>query len=268
MLPEQDRSTFPAADPEPAGKDPIPADLPENPQLLQLQHLLRIATAANASASLEDALDIVTNRLKDSGMGDRISILLPNPAGELQIAASAGYSQQPNLDQAIAMNNGMAGKSAAERRPLRVDDASTAIIDFNLDPGVQSQLAIPLLFRDELCGVLNLESDQANHFDETDQELLMALGVSLGGMIANFRLVEQARRQVLHERQLFEATSHIRRAVDLQGILETAARELAQNLGARRVHITLTTGEIPDGSDPPGQNDTTSGARGQEIDNR
>lgn len=256
MLPEQDRSTFPAsAQPDPHGESPM------HPRALLL---LQISTAVNASASLEDALDMVVNRLRDAKMGDRISILLLNPAGQLQVAASAGDSSRQNLEQTIMLGEGIAGKAAAEKRPQRVDDSSTAPTDLNLAPGIRSQAAIPLLFRDELAGILNLESAQANEFDENDQELLTALGISLGGMIANFRLMEQVRQQALHQRRLFEATSHIRRSVDLQTILETAASEMAQTLGARRVRIQVNAGGLAADHD----DDATHGTQKQELDTR
>ena len=265
MLPEQDRSPLPAStEPKPLTASPVdPGALLEQQRLL-----LQISTAAYASASLEETLDMVVNRLKDAKIGDRISILLLNPAGQLQVEASAGFSDRQTHERTIVLGEGIAGKAAAEKRPLHVDVAGNAPTDLNLDPGVGSQLAVPLLFRDELTGILNLESTQENDFDANDRELLPALGISLGGIISNFRLVEQVRQQALHECQLFEATSHIRRSVDLQTILETAAWELAQTLGARRVRIRVNGGGMADDHHLPDQDDATPREQRQEIDNR
>jgi GAF domain-containing protein len=115
----------------------------------------------------------------------------------------------------------------------------------NLNDRVRSELAIPILFSDELMGVLDLESASAAAFDENDLEILGALGNNLGGVIANIRLVNQVRQQVLRERQLFDVTSQIRHSVDMETILETSTRELARALGARRASIRITAGTAP-----------------------
>jgi sigma-B regulation protein RsbU (phosphoserine phosphatase) len=103
----------------------------------------------------------------------------------------------------------------------------------------RSEMAVPLVYRSELLGVLNVESEQPGAYTETDEELLGTLGGSLAAIIANARLLEQIRTQADRERILFEITDKIRRTTDMQTILTTTVSELTRALGANRAHIKV-----------------------------
>jgi sigma-B regulation protein RsbU (phosphoserine phosphatase) len=96
-----------------------------------------------------------------------------------------------------------------------------------------------MIYRSELLGVLNVESEQLNAYTETDEELLGTLGGSLAAIIANARLLEQIRAQAERERVLFEITDKIRRTTDLQTILTTTVSELTRVTGASRARIKV-----------------------------
>jgi GAF domain-containing protein len=110
-------------------------------------------------------------------------------------------------------------------------------------------MAIPLLYRSELLGVLNVESEQFGAYAENDEELLGTLGGSLAAIIANARLLEQIRAQAERERILFEISDKIRRTTDMETILATTASELTRAVGATgaRIHVGViasgTTGK-------------------------
>ena len=107
----------------------------------------------------------------------------------------------------------------------------------------RSELALPLIYRNELLGVLNVESEQVAAYTENDEEMLGTLAGSLAAVIANARLVAQIRRQAERERLLYEVTSKIRRSTDMQTILATTASELTMAIGARHARIKIDTGE-------------------------
>jgi GAF domain-containing protein len=100
-------------------------------------------------------------------------------------------------------------------------------------------MAIPLLYRSELLGVLNVESELVSAYAENDEELLGTLGGSLAAIIANARLLEQIRGQAERERILFEITDKIRRTTHMETILATTASELTRAVGASRARIRV-----------------------------
>ncbi len=225
--------------------------------LLSKHRMLRqISTDASASTQSEDAMVRVVSGLHKAMPNDRIVILTLNEEGELQVHASAGYEGLRLPDNREPLNQRVIGQVVAKKQAARVNDISSDPRYYNhLEPDVRSELAVPILFNDEIIGILNLKSTLPYAFDENDQEIIGALGNNLGGVMANIRLVNQVRQQVIRERQLFDVTSKIRRSVDIETILEISAREIAQVLGARRASIRITAGEKETQTpDVPGKN--------------
>ncbi len=221
-------------------------------ELLGKHRLLRqVTVAASTSTLIEDALVNVVKGLRTAAVGDRVAILLMNDEGMLQIQASSGYEGTRHLEARIPIGEGITGLAASEKKPIRIDNTRNETRYINLDSEVRSELAVPILFSDEVIGVLNMESTQVAAFDENDQEILGALGNNLGGVIANLRLVLQVRRQVERERLLFDVTSRIRRSVDMETILQTSTREICRALGARRASVRITAGRsaVPESLD-------------------
>ncbi len=220
----------------------------ETQALLGKHRLLRqVLLEASASSNIEDALSFIVSGLLKAKVGDRVAILALSENNTLKVAASEGYANPSDLlGLEIALGQGISGKAALEKRPIRVGTVLDDARYLSGDPQVRAELAIPILFGDELLGVLNLESTHPFAFDENDEEIFGALGNNLGSVIANIRLIEQIRTQVARERQLFEITSRIRQSVDLKTVLETSTQEIARALGARRASIRITAGNSRD----------------------
>jgi PAS domain S-box-containing protein len=215
-------------------------------ELLNKHRLLRqISISASSSTNLEMALFNVVSGLLSAHVSEQIAILLSDEEQRLQVRASAGYASTHELENQIMSGHSTAGEAAREKLAIRVDDRQADPRYLSVDNHTRSELAIPILFGDRLTGVLFLESPETAAFDENDQEILGALGSTLGGVIENIRLVNRVQQQVLRERQLFEITNKIRHSVNLETILETSTAEISRLLGARRVSIQITAGKSP-----------------------
>jgi GAF domain-containing protein len=216
--------------------------------LSQHRLLHHVTTAAASGTTLEEALHGAAQGLQVTLGGDRVAILLANREKEvLEVKAVAGYSEEVKQIR-IKYGEGITGWVATHQRPLRVDDVTKDSRYVQVGGNVRSELAIPMVYRGELLGVLNVESDQVGAHSENDEELLGTLGGSLAAIIANARLLEQIRQQVDRERLVYEVTSKIRRSTDMQTIMATTASELSKALGARRVKIKLSPASDQDPS--------------------
>jgi GAF domain-containing protein/HAMP domain-containing protein len=227
--------------------------------LSQHRLLHHITTSAASGSTLEEALSSTVNGLQVTLGGDRVSILmLDRASNELQIKAWVGYSEDASRIR-IPVGTGVTGWVAAHRRPLRLDDIREDPRYIQLSPDTRSELAIPLIYRNDLLGVLNVESEQLSAYTDNDEELLGTLGGSLAAVIANARLLEQIRAQAERERLLYDITSQIRRSTDVETILATTANELVKVLGARRARIVVNPLETP--VDEYGDNGHNQGGR-------
>lgn len=200
--------------------------------------LHQITVAASTSNSLGDAMERVVNGLVIAQVADRAGILLAS-RNELEVVAINGYDIAQLPTTRVAIGQGIIGAAALERRPILVQDALNDPRYFGVDDRTRCELALPIIFGDEVLGVLNMESDTIAAYDENDQDIMIALVNNIGAIIANWRLVSQIRRQVERQQFLFNATAKIRRSLDIETILQTSVTEIAKAMGAKRAKISL-----------------------------
>lgn len=209
--------------------------------LSQHRLLHHITTTAASGSTLEEALENAVGGLQVTLGGDRVSILLVNrEKNTLEIKASIGYAENITSLR-VPVGNGITGWAAAHKRILRVRDVSEDPRYIQISSNTRSELAIPLVYRNELLGILNVESELIDAYTENDEEMLGTLGGSLAAIIANARLLEQIRIQAERERLIYEVTSRIRRSTDIQSILNTTASELTRLTGAQYTKIQITS---------------------------
>jgi GAF domain-containing protein len=207
--------------------------------LAQHRLLHHITTSAASGTTLEEALQSAVNGLQVTLGGDRVSILLADREKKmLEVRAAVGYASDI-FELRIPIGSGITGWVAAHRRTLRVNNISLDPRYIEGSPNTRSEMAIPLLYRSELLGVLNVESEQVSAYAENDEELLGTLGGSLAAIIANARLLEQIRAQAERERILFEISDKIRRTTDMETILTTTVSELTRALGANSAKVRI-----------------------------
>jgi sigma-B regulation protein RsbU (phosphoserine phosphatase) len=207
--------------------------------LAQHRLLHHITTTAASGTTLDEALQSAVNGLQVTLGGDRVSILLADREKKvLEVKAAVGYASNV-FDLRIPLGSGVTGWVAAHRRTLRINNVLQDARYIEGSPNTRSEMAIPLLYRSELLGVLNVESEQFSAYAENDEELLGTLGGSLAAIIANARILEQIRAQAERERILFEISDKIRRTTDMETILATTASELTRAVGATGARIKL-----------------------------
>jgi GAF domain-containing protein/HAMP domain-containing protein len=197
------------------------------------QHRLihHVTTVAASSTGIDDALSSTVQGLRVT-LGVRVAILLyDHHTDTLRLGAFSGYDDNI-LGLQVKMGEGITGWVAENRELLLVNDV---LKDARYIPGkdtVRSELAVPLMFRGRLLGVLNIESDEVNAFNEYDQDTLGTLAGSLSAIIMNAQLSER-------QQQLFDITTKIRRSSSFETILETTADEISKALKTRRTRIKV-----------------------------
>ena len=207
--------------------------------LSQHRLLHHITTTAASGTTLEDALESAVNGLQVTLGGDRVTILLANREENiLEAKASTGYAEDISKVK-VPIGSGVTGWVAAHKRPLRIRNVAEDPRYILVSPNTCSELAIPLVYRNELLGVLNVESELVDAYTENDEEMLGTLGGSLAAIIANARLLEQIRVQAERDRLVYEVTTKIRRSTDIQSIMAATANELTRITGARYTKVQI-----------------------------
>jgi PAS domain S-box-containing protein len=227
--------------------------------LSQHRLLHQITTSAASKDTTEDVLVSTVEALRNAFFGDRAAIFMLNERQELDLRASTG-SQKPSISfTRLPLGKGSIGQAAQEKQALRIDDTLTLKDKLTLDENSRSQLVVPILFSNNLLGVINIESTEIAAFDEEDQEILATLGNNLGAILTSVNLIAQVRRQVERQRLLYDVTGKIRRAVDVSAVLQTSANEIGKALGARRAHIEISVAKTDLSTKPGGPNGNGNG---------
>ncbi len=166
---------------------------------LQLQREIDTLTAlhdidrALATLDLQACLQIIVSRTRALFRGENAALLLCD-GGRLTVAAEAGYEASV-VGQTIGLEAGVTGWVVREQASALVPDVTRDARYLAIDPRARSEMAAPLMLRDDCLGVINVESRRPAAFGEPDLEILEALAGRAAAAIHNARLHAAANEQ-------------------------------------------------------------------------
>jgi sigma-B regulation protein RsbU (phosphoserine phosphatase) len=142
------------------------------------------------------------------------------------------YGQSALGKLRVAPNEGVVGAAISTGQPLRVSDVTKDLRYIMVNKETRSELAIPMIHKERVVGVLDLESPQTNYFTEDHVQTLMILGAHLAVSLENAHLYERlARDEARMERELTAAqrlqNALLRPAPGIDYGLDIAARILS-----------------------------------------
>ena len=175
-------------------EDPLP-DVVQAGQLdaLRLRSLRAISQSLARAPDLDGLLSTLLTGLDHQlGFAQTLILLADETAVRLSTIASRGYPEE-GVGSEVRFGEGVIGTVAKTRKPLRVGAIGRAVNYVRAVAGAtpgdaaaeiplpglklpQSCVAIPLLWHDELVGVLAAESEKIDAFSEHDETLLGILG--------------------------------------------------------------------------------------------
>ena len=83
----------------------------------------------------------------------------------------------------IKLGNGVCGEAAQRKRAIRIDDVKTCTNYIECDVSSASEIVIPMVNRDRLLGVLDIDSPIPSRFDHVDEHGLEKIVSSLVRLI-------------------------------------------------------------------------------------
>ncbi len=169
-----------------------------------VQRLQVLTDAALAHLALDDLLRILLDRLSELLAVDTVAILLLADAGDvLTVRAAKGLEEELSQGVRIPFGAGIAGRIAAERRPVVLTevDPSTILSPVLREKGVRSLLGAPLLVEGRVIGVVHVGTLTRRVFTDEDVQLLQLAADRMSLAIEHARLFadEQATRRQAEE---------------------------------------------------------------------
>jgi PAS domain S-box-containing protein len=169
----------------------------------ELRRVQAITDVALSHQTLDELLPAILIRLCAVLQMDNAAILLLEPDERtLTVRAVHGLEEAVAAGVRVPLGQGFAGRIAASRAPLVVDDLSTfPVVNLSLREQLRSVLGVPLLVDDRLLGVLHSGTATPRHFTERDVRLLQLVAERLALAIDRARLHDAEQAALADARQ-------------------------------------------------------------------
>jgi sigma-B regulation protein RsbU (phosphoserine phosphatase) len=180
-----------------------------------LRLLADAAHDLNSSLKLHDVFQRISERVLGMLDCQLFCVMLYDESRQLlEHSFSMCHGRHVAVDGGFPLGHGLSGMAALERRTLRVDDVRhdrRYVRARHPEVDIRSELAVPLVSRGRLIGVLDIESSEVGAFDASHEALLGALASHMAVALDNARLYEA----VLQNEKRYESELCTAREVQL-----------------------------------------------------
>ena len=158
--------------------------------------LLEAGERANSTLDFDELMVRIGELVKRVIDYEVFAILLLNEKRqELRVRFSRGHPEESVKTLSIKVGEGIVGRAAATRRSVRVGDVRKDPAYIQSLAPVRSELAVPLIAKNRLIGIVDLEAPWPDFFTEQHQNLLELLAGRIAMAIENARLYRRSVRQ-------------------------------------------------------------------------
>ena len=157
----------------------------------------RLATASTPDQAITSTLDFLVDQFDF----ELSVIFLTCEDGSLSIAGVRGPYSDGGIDIGwrIRPDSGIVGWVVKNMRPANVPLVQEDPRYYEAFSGTRSELAVPILFGGNLLGVINVESQQAEFFNDEDRQLLEVVASHLAIALSNLASQEILREQAIRD---------------------------------------------------------------------
>ena len=216
----------------------------------------KITSIASSANSLQEILDGILSAIAGEGLRGGLVALI-DERDRLYIAAAEHSPAGELPKQRLARGEGVMGRVAAEGRPILIGDlhkGEAPLAEAQAEAArteIRSLVAVPLIAAGRTIGVLEVNSDEADRFDESDVSLLEQVALAMAGAVQRAGALQLAdellKRRVRELTILLDAAQGLASSLDLKVLIETVSRcgaEIALGAlgGARRGSVIRVEG--------------------------
>jgi sigma-B regulation protein RsbU (phosphoserine phosphatase) len=206
---------------------------------IELSFLMRLADALNTTLDLQTLLSRTADLVRAVINYRIFAILLLNDRTQnLHMRFQIGHS--PEVERMkIPLGKGVAGEVAKSREPRLINDVSESPNYINANPDVRSELAVPLIVKNRVIGVIDIQSEEKNYFKPEHLHLLTLTASRIGQAVENARLYTRASRQAQTLAVLNEISREISSILELDELLAKVGQLLRRLIDYQMFTILL-----------------------------
>src|SRR5437660_1299376 len=202
--------------------------------------LLEVADVVNTTLDLDTTLRVMAELVRKVVDYVIFAILLLNEkTQDLRIRFQVGYPKEVADRMRIKVGAGVTGLAAQRREAILVGDVAKDGRYISAIPEVRSELAVPLIIKNRVIGVIDLESLQPDHFTEEHKQLLILIASRVAVGIENARLYTRTTRQARTLLLLNEIARELTSILNLDQLLKRIAELLRRLIDFQMFSILL-----------------------------
>jgi len=152
------------------------------------------------------------------------------------------FNENVHLKQDVALGQGLVGYAAEHRQAVLVPDVCKDPRYIEGNPETRSELAVPLIYKNKVIGVLDLEHTRRGFFTDEHRRTMMTLAAQVAIAVENARLYEEIARQ---ERRL-ERDLALARELQMRLLPQTLPKPAHLELAAKFVPARAIGGDLYD----------------------
>lgn len=204
-----------------------------------LTYLVQLADALNTTLDLQTLLNR-TSELVRAIINYRIFaiLLLNDRTHELRVRFQIGHTKEVERMR-IPLGKGVVGQVALTRQAILLNDVSASEFYVPANPDVRSELAVPLIAKNRLIGVIDLESEKTGYFRPEHLHLLTLTASRIAQAIENARLYARVSRQAQALTVLNEISIELTSILELDSLLERVGQLLRRLIDYQMFTIML-----------------------------
>ncbi|MEA2260078.1 MAG: phosphoserine phosphatase RsbU/P [Acidobacteriaceae bacterium] len=216
---------------------PLPGSIKVDP--LQTEFLMRLANALNTTLDLQTLLHRTADLVRAVIDYKIFAILLLNErTNDLRMRFQIGHT--PEVERLrIRVGKGVVGRAAEHRESVLLQDVTQDDNYISANPGVRSELAVPLIVKNRVIGVIDLQSEQVGYFQPEHRRLLELTASRVAQAIENARLYTRVARQAQTLAVLNEISREVTSILDLDPLLERIGELLRRIIDYQMFSILL-----------------------------
>ncbi|HTW49956.1 MAG TPA: SpoIIE family protein phosphatase [Acidobacteriaceae bacterium] len=222
-----------------SGEAPRPVQAQAYIDVPQTEFLMRLADALNTTLDLKTLLERAAALVRAVIDYRIFAILLVNDrTNDLRMRFQIGH--KPEIERLrIRVGHGVVGQVAQTRQPVLLNDVSKVENYIDANPDVRSELAVPLITKNRVIGVIDIQAEQINYFKPEHLHLLTLTASRIAIAVENARLYTRVARQAQTLQLLNEISREITSILDPHELLERVGQLIRRIIDYQMLSIWL-----------------------------
>lgn len=210
--------------------------------------LAEVARLAASTRTWDELMVTIVDRAQEAARADVCSLYLMDRDGAgITLAATNGLAKEYIGRAKLRLGQGITGIAAETRTPvtsldIRNDERFAWIT--GPDQPHTSMCSVPLVWNDQVVGVLNVQTVRPRRFPASDVRFLETLAALLAGIVEKGRLQQEAEAQIESLRAIDEARANV---------IAVVTHALRTPLAVVRAYVELLGGRAQAGEQPDAQ---------------